>query len=241
MTRFIFDVDGTLTPSRQKINNGFGEWFLDFASKNRVWLVTGSDYEKTLEQLGEDICLAVNLIYNCSGNDMWYNGQRRKSKPFIKPTGLDDLLNLKLDKSTFEIRTGNHIEERMGTINFSIIGRNANMQERKKYIEHDTETNERAQIATAISKYFPDVMATVGGETGIDIYNKGCDKQQILIDFNKSDEILFFGDKTEPGGNDYTLARELNSDEYPGSKAIQVKGWKETWGHLVNIVMKDNL
>jgi phosphomannomutase len=241
MTRFIFDVDGTLTPSRQKINKDFDSWFLDFASKNRVWLVTGSDYEKTLEQLGDDICGAVNLIYNCSGNDIWSNGKRRKYKAFIKPDGLDDLLNSELDKSSFEIRAGNHIEERMGTINFSIVGRDADIQQRKKYIEFDTKTNEREKRANTLVRYFPDVMATVGGETGIDIYNKGADKQQILTDFNSTDKLLFFGDKTEPGGNDYTLARELNSDKYPKSKAIQVKNWRETWSLLVDIVMKDNL
>ena len=36
---FIFDIDGTLTPSRRKIDPDFHEYFLDFAHKNDVYLV----------------------------------------------------------------------------------------------------------------------------------------------------------------------------------------------------------
>ena len=68
MNKFIFDVDGTLTPSRQTINPEFKEFFKTFIASNKVWLVTGSDYPKTLEQLGADICEGVVTVYNCSGN-----------------------------------------------------------------------------------------------------------------------------------------------------------------------------
>ena len=59
---------------------------------------------------------------------------------------------------------------------------------------------------------FPDITATVGGETGIDIYNKGADKSQILDDFNNDDKIYFFGDKVSPGGNDWPLAVKLDKN-----------------------------
>ena len=48
MKRFIFDVDGTLTPSRQPMDPQFKEWFLSFMEREKVWLVTGSDYPKTV-------------------------------------------------------------------------------------------------------------------------------------------------------------------------------------------------
>ena len=41
--RFIFDVDGTLTPSRQHIDLGFEKYFMDFCEDNEVYFVTGSD------------------------------------------------------------------------------------------------------------------------------------------------------------------------------------------------------
>ena len=44
--KYIFDVDGTLTPSRQPIMPEFKDWFLDFCKHNEVYIVTGSDYPK---------------------------------------------------------------------------------------------------------------------------------------------------------------------------------------------------
>ena len=71
MKKFIFDVDGTLTPSRGRIDKDFEEWFLDFCMWHEVYLVTGSDNPKTIEQVGESIGGACKRIYNCSGSDVY--------------------------------------------------------------------------------------------------------------------------------------------------------------------------
>lgn len=227
MNKFIFDVDGTLTPSRQKIDPEFKEFFKSFIVSNKVFLVTGSDYAKTVEQLGADICESVVTVYNCSGNDTWFKGKRVNSKPFEAPKELYDFMNGWLQTSSFPLRTGNHIEERTGTINFSIVGRNCTLGERKMYVKHDIENRERESIAFQINLDFPGITATIGGETGIDIYRKGCDKSQILEDFNKDDTIYFFGDKMEQGGNDWPLAAKLNHQ-----RCYNVKNWRDTMERL---------
>jgi phosphomannomutase len=227
MNKFIFDVDGPLTPSRQKIDPTFKEFFLQFIKDNKVWLVTGSDYAKTVEQLGEEICESVVTVYNCSGNDVWFKGKRVNSKSFDAPDELYELMNGWLQTSPFPLRTGNHIEERMGTINFSIVGRNCTLGERKLYVKHDIENRERESIAFQINREFPSITATVGGETGIDIYRKGCDKSQILEDFNKNDKIFFFGDRMEQGGNDWPLAAKLNNQ-----RCYNVRDWRDTMERL---------
>jgi phosphomannomutase len=231
MNKFIFDVDGTLTPSRQTIDNGFKEFFLQFIKDNKVWLVTGSDYAKTVEQLGEDITNNVIKVYNCSGNDVYFKGSRVDCKKFEAPKELYDLMNGWLQNSSFPLRTGNHIEERMGTINFSIVGRNATLGERKLYVKHDLENRERESIAYQINLEFTDITATVGGETGIDIYRKGGDKSQILEDFDAPyKDIYFFGDKCTEGGNDWPLANKLNKKQ-----VYNVKVWHETFNLLKDI------
>ena len=48
MKKFIFDVDGTLTPARKQIDGEFLPFFSEFAARNDVYLVTGSDRDKTL-------------------------------------------------------------------------------------------------------------------------------------------------------------------------------------------------
>ena len=65
--KFIFDIDGTLTPSRQQIDTSFQAFMIVFCCKHPVYLVTGSDREKTVEQLGVDICYRSKRVYNCSG------------------------------------------------------------------------------------------------------------------------------------------------------------------------------
>ena len=48
---FMFDIDGTLTPARQQMTEEFTKFFLGFCKDNVVYLVTGSDHSKVLEQV----------------------------------------------------------------------------------------------------------------------------------------------------------------------------------------------
>ena len=226
MNKFIFDVDGTLTPSRQTIDTKFKDWFIDFCDSNDVYLVTGSDYAKTLEQVGIEVCMSVKRIYNCSGSDVWEQGVNVRTNDWAAPKELYDLMYGWLEASKFPARMGRHIEERPGMINFSIVGRGATLGERKMYVEWDTNNRERESIAHQINMEFDGITATVGGETGIDIHPTGADKSQILKDFSKEDKIYFFGDRTEPGGNDYPIAKLL------GKTSFQVKNWRDTWERL---------
>ena len=227
MNKFIFDVDGTLTPSRGKMDYEFRAFFNTFCLVNDVYLVTGSDKEKTIEQIGETYNLA-KVVYNCSGNDVYSARVNLRSKDWTAPKELMDIMYGWLQASSFPLRTGNHIEERPGCVNFSIVGRNCTLGERKLYIKHDLEHKERESIAFQINLEFPEITAKVGGETGIDIYPTGWDKGQILDDFNDFDRIIFFGDKMEQDGNDYPLASKL---KHP-SRAYAVTGWQDTWEKL---------
>lgn len=225
MNKYIFDVDGTLTPSRGRINEDFRLWFTDFCMNNDVYLVTGSDYVKTQEQLGDYLLRWPVFVYGCSGSDVWAKGERIRMSEWKAPHALYELMRGWLQASQFPLRTGNHIEERPGMINFSIVGRNCTLGERKLYIEWDEGNRERESIAHIINNNFEGITATVGGETGIDIHPTGADKSQILKDFDLSkDKIIFFGDRMEAGGNDYPLARENKT-----GKNHHVKDWKQTW------------
>ena len=67
---FIFDIDGTLTPSRQKITKPFQQFFEKWIEKNPFYLVTGSDLLKLQEQM----CfydIEAERIFTCCGNEMW--------------------------------------------------------------------------------------------------------------------------------------------------------------------------
>ena len=59
---WIFDIDGTLTPSRGVIDNEFKDELLHFIEYNKVFLVSGSDYSKSEEQLGSEILTSVERV-----------------------------------------------------------------------------------------------------------------------------------------------------------------------------------
>ena len=228
MKKFIFDVDGTLTNSRQQIDLSFEVFMIKFCCKNDVYLVTGSDRQKTIDQLGLDICYRSKRVYNCSGSDVYEksnNVYRSDWQPYGK---LINFLSDELDFSTFQHKTGNHIEHRPGGINFSILGRGEDsMKYRKEYVKWDINTTERILMADRIRSEFPDLNIQIGGETGLDISDS--DKSQILTDFNSEDEIHFFGDMMLEGQNDYPLAKAVQEC---GGYTHHVKNWKDTQTQL---------
>ena len=232
MKKFIFDVDGTLTPSRKKIEHEFWAPFLIFCRHHDVYLVTGSDRQKTLEQLGLDICYTAKRVYNCSGCDVYDRDVNVYRDTWEPSDEVRQFLQDELDYSQFMIRTDPHIEERPGCINFSILGRGANWTEREVYKEWDKDEHERESIARRFNKRFPDLYATVGGQTGLDIAPIGGDKSQILRDFNKDDELHFFGDRMEEEGNDYSLAKAVKK---MGGYPHHVSDWKDTRTKLVEL------
>ena len=230
VNKFIFDVDGTLTPSRGKIDLEFKMFFNTFCLTNDVYLVTGSDKPKTVEQISEATYNLAKRVYNCSGCDVWEGTTLIRASDWQLPDLARTFLISCEYESDFSLRTGNHIEERSGMVNFSVVGRNASLDERKQYANFDKQNKERIKIASAFNMMFPDLQATVGGETGIDIAPKGSDKSQILVDFTEDDTIHFFGDAMFEGGNDYPLKRALW--ERGNSSTHQVDDWKHTWSIL---------
>ena len=226
-SKFIFDVDGTLTPSRKRINKHFAIWFNKFCESNEVYLVTGSDRSKTIEQVGEDIYNKCKRVYQCSGSDVWQGSKHIKSVTWKPTMPVKAWLEDKLEESSFLLRTGLHIEERQGMVNFSIVGRNATHEERAMYVKYDTAHNERNYIAELFNREFPTLIARPGGETGIDISPAGNDKSQIIYDFDINDTLHFYGDRMDLQGNDYPLKKVLW--ERGNSSTHEVKDWQQTW------------
>ena len=227
MKKFIFDVDGTLTPSRGKIDAEFLQFMLFFAGTNDVYLVTGSDRQKTLEQVGLDLYNSCKRVYNCSGSDVYETDKNVYRDDWELPDNVERFLQDELDFSQFPIRNGNHIEKRPGGVNFSILGRDKDpFKGREEYINWNKIHNERRFIALRIMDTFPELSVALGGQTGIDIGPKGSDKSQILRDFNDDDELYFFGDRIEEGGNDYSLAKAV---EKRCGFAYNVEDYTKTW------------
>ena len=135
--------------------------------------------------------------------------------------------------SCFPIRNGLHIERRPGGVNFSILGRGKDPSAgREEYMKWDKERLERQDIADRLRSAFPGLSVALGGQTGLDLGPYGSDKSQILRDFSKDDELHFFGDRMEKGGNDHSLGEAIkNMGGYPHS----VNDWTDTRTILMGI------
>ena len=224
MINYLFDIDGTLTPHRQPMVKSFKIFFADWISKKRdqnakVFLVTGSDKDKTIEQIGLPLWRFVDGSYQNCGNKLYKKGKFIKQSKWRMSAYLRlDILML-LEKSPFFGLAENNIEERSGMANISCIGRTATKQQRETYHEYDKRVGERKEMVARLSMLHPKLEFSIGGQISIDVYPKGKDKSQVLRDMTGG--TIFFGDKCE-GGNDYHISRK--SDKY-----YNVNNWEETY------------
>ena len=230
--KYIFDVDGTLTPSRQQIDSDFEKYMLDFSDKEEVQLVTGSNREKTIEQIGNDLFQKAKRVYNCSGSDVYEGDINVYRDEWEIPSDVEEFLLDELHHSKFPVRTGTHIERRPGGINFSILGRGQGvvLEERDEYVKWDRKHDERKNIARKIKERFPDLEVQVGGQTGLDISPLGRNKGQILRDFDKDDFLYFYGDMMAEGQNDFPLANIIRTKEL--GFTYHVHSFEHTWDIL---------
>lgn len=239
MTRaFLFDVDGTLTDPRQPMEDDFASFFEEFCTREAVYLVSGSDLKKIQEQVPENILKLCKGVFSSSGNQLNVRDELIYSNVFQPKDGFVSFLFDFMDKSNYPDRTGRHLELRPGMINFSIVGRNATNQQRKKYYNWDKKNQERKKLAVLSMTKFPDLDVKIGGEISVDIYPNGNDKRQavsFLRNENPDVSIYFFGDRTDKDGNDYSVVVSL----IDGDKSHTVKGFKETY-KILNSYWENN-
>ena len=191
-----------------------------------MYLVTGSDREKTIEQVTPGIYNNAKRVYNCSGSDVYEGDLSVYRDDWELPKDVQNHLENELLFSKFPVRNGDHIERRPGGVNFSILGRGLTcFVEREEYVKWDKETDERKEIARRLKMKFPELEVNIGGQTGLDLGPKGSDKSQILRDFRLGEQLIFFGDMMEEGENDYALAKAVQDR---GGSSHCVNGWKDT-------------
>jgi len=243
---FIFDVDGTLTPSRLPMTEEFQKFFKEWVKKNKFYLVTGSDLPKLQEQM----CyfdIEAEGIFTCCGNQFWkpdphivnISAELIYDNKFELTSKLRNTLDVILMANRYPHRYGNHIEDRGSMVNFSIVGRNCNQQQREEFFKWDNEKGERKKLSIFIKQKFPELDAVLGGQISIDIYPKGNDKSQVLENIKNhinldshtktlagTYEYIFIGDRTKEGGNDYPLAKLM--EETNNCSYYQTEGWEQT-------------
>lgn len=218
-TIFVFDVDGTLTKSRQVITNDMSEFLQRLKRDVAVALVGGSDLVKIEEQMGGHEAVAgFDYVFSENGLVAHKAGKLINQQSLLNFMGeekLQKLINFCLryvaDLSLPQKR-GTFVEFRTGMLNVSPIGRNCSLSERNAFEAYDKEHGIRTAFVKALRDTFADydLQYSIGGQISFDVFPRGWDKtyclDQLVRDGYKT--IHFFGDKTAEGGNDYEIYQD---------------------------------
>lgn len=101
------------------------------------------------------------------------------------------------------------IENRLSQVTFSALGQNAGTEAKYAW---DPDHKKRQQIVARCKELAPEFDYEIGGTTSINAITPGMNKTfgmshlMTELKVEKSD-ILYFGDMTQPGGNDYPVVQ----------------------------------
>lgn len=214
----LFDVDGTLTFPRSNIEPQFEEFLYNKIKPiATIGLVGGSDLDKMFEQLnGQTILQHFDYIFPENGLVQIVNGTEVGRQSIHKHLGeqkLQRFINFVLkylSELELPFKRGTFIEFRNGMLNVCPIGRNCSREERNFFADYDAKHNIRSTMIKKLEEEFSDIdlKYSIGGQISFDVFPHGWDKSYALQFVTKATdftEIHFFGDKTDPGGNDYEI------------------------------------
>lgn len=233
----IFDIDGTLVESSQKITLKNSNILNKLKDKYEIAICGGGTLEKALLQMN-DLIYFDHYFTECG---CVYHKNLLKSKLELKEIHRKNLRfhNLYLPINTlikeflrflsntkYEL-SGHFVDLRNGIVYLSCVGMQATLGERDKFMQVDKIEHIRENILNilrskacelGVSRY---LSINLGGSVGIGIYPIEYDKIQILDIINKNiyDNIYYFGDKYLKDGNDYEI---INNKSVIGFKIDNV-------------------
>uniref|UniRef100_A0A0N5ARG9 Phosphomannomutase n=1 Tax=Syphacia muris TaxID=451379 RepID=A0A0N5ARG9_9BILA len=215
-TILLFDVDGTLTPPRRKIESGLREYLLEVRKQIPLGVVGGSDIAKVVEQLGDsldDVLQRFDYVFAENGCVGYCKGNAypvQSIKEVVGEERLQHLINFTLrsfSEIVLPVKRGTFIEFRNGMLNLSPIGRSCSLSERIVFADYDKKHGIRAAFVEKLKKFTEGwgLTIAIGGQISIDVFPNGWDKTFCLQYLKGFSTIHFFGDKTSLGGNDYEI------------------------------------
>lgn len=232
----IFDLDGTLAPSKQPMEPGMSVALAELLKHAKVAVISGGGFPQfklqfvaslphTTEGLGNLYLLPTSgtKFYEWQGDwTLKYNEELTKEER----KRIIDALNTALIASHFEKPTrfyGQLIEDRGSQITFSGLGQDAPLPLKEAW---DPTHEKRKKIVELMEGKLHGFDVRIGGLTSIDITRRGVNKSYGIHKLEQYlhipiKEMLFVGDALFYGGNDYPA-------KATGVDCVQVNGPQET-------------
>jgi len=243
---FLFDMDGTLTPPRRKMNHNMLAALEDLQRSGwDIGIISGSDMDYIEQQcdLMFDLSpLNPRIVHflPCNGTKyyknfkkVWEYDMRSKLGSELMTSVYKTLLKFQCNIVSLYLDvplTGNFFQMRGSVLNWCPIGRNAMENDRKKWSEIDSIFGIREVYIDQFNEEYnsEEITIKLGGETSFDIYPKGWNKTFPFDKepFSQYEKIYFAGDRCLKPGNDEELYNYLKSKKK--CDAFQVNNPEET-------------
>ena len=238
-----FDLDGTLTLSKQPLESDMAEALADLLTVAHVAVISGGDWPQFDKQVASRLPARADWsrlwLMPTTGTKLYTYGADGWSAVYAELFDAAQKVKIlaafdaALAATGFvpEQTWGERIEDRGSQITFSALGQQAPIHAKESW---DPDFAKRKLIQADLRQRLPGLSINMGGATSIDITREGVDKAYGLRKLRDAsgialDAMMFIGDAIFPGGNDYP-AKQLGLD------TVRVRDPQETLAVIAAII-----
>jgi len=231
----MFDLDGTLAPSKSTIDPEMAAALRALLERVDVCIISGGRFEQfdtqVLAHLGDFPELDRLHLMPTNGTRYLRRGESGWEEVYFetlsddeKTRALDVLRAGAQELGLWAEETwGPALEDRGSQVTYSALGQAAPVDAKLAW---DPDNSKKEALRAYAAERLPDLEVRSGGSTSIDITKRGIDKaygtRKLMSALNvDASDILFFGDRLDPGGNDRPVMTL-------GIECIAVEGWEDT-------------
>jgi len=214
----IFDLDGTLTESKQPLTIEMALLLMKLLAETKVAIVSGGALHQFLKQVVAHLPSETNFtnlyllptsgaaLYEFS-NGGWnkiYEERLSEKEAHTIEAAMREAAEQTGLINFAEQAWGERIEYRGGQVTISALGQEAPIAEKKAW---DPDHAKRHMLQAAIAARLPEFSVGMGGATTIDVTKRDIDKAYGVRQLCKrigivESEVLYVGDELIAGGND---------------------------------------
>lgn len=227
----VFDMDGTLTPTKAPMDAEMASLMADLLTVKKVAVIGGGKYglfrEQLLQPLKDKRALLKNLFLFPTTATSFYRYDGGWKNVYVHALSQDG--KQKIKKAFVEVFEkagywhpaklyGKVIEDRGTQVTFSALGQDVVAvlgKERGVALKEQWLRENKAikmKMGRMLQRMLPQFEVRTAGFTSIDVTKKGIDKAYGLQQITKHmgiaiPDMLFIGDAIYPGGNDYAVVK----------------------------------
>ena len=239
-----FDIDQTLNIAKTPIPDEIAELLRDLLGKYEIAPISGQKFDQFIIQIVDRLKdvgttpeqLEHLHLFVAQGTQYYRYDAKKKDWEQVYNFPLTDKqvkeITIAIEKAANElgyweadkVAEGDEIiENRLSQVTFSALGQKAGTEAKYAW---DPDCKKREAIVKRCKELAPEFDYEIGGTTSINAITPGMNKvfgMTHLMEELKVDkkDILYFGDMTQPGGNDYPVVQM-------GVETITVRSHEDT-------------